>query len=233
MDTVTNLIFLRSKITADGGCKHEKRCLLLGTKAMTNLHSILKSRDITLSTKVCRVKAMFFSSSCVWMWELDHKEGWAPKIWCFWSVVLEKTLESPLDCKEIKSVNPKGDQSWIFKDWWWSWSSNILATWCKEPNHWKSPWCWKRQKQEEKGTTEDQMVGRHHRLHGHEIELALGDGEGQGSLVCCGPWSLKEKDVTEWLNSSLFPVRAITEVLYAGSGWGWVKIQSPGGRGED
>ena len=114
MDTVTNLIFLRSKITADGGCKHEKRCLLLGTKAMTNLHSILKSRDITLSTKVCRVKAMFFSSSCVWMWELDHKEGWAPKIWCFWSVVLEKTLESPLDCKEIKLVNPKGDQSWIF-----------------------------------------------------------------------------------------------------------------------
>ena len=111
METVTNFIFLGSKITADGACSHEiKRCLLLGRKAITNLDSVLKSRDITLLTKVCLVK----TSSHVWMWELDHKDGWELKNWCFWNVVLEKTLESPLDCKETKPVNPKGNQSWIF-----------------------------------------------------------------------------------------------------------------------
>ena len=103
------------KITPDGDCSHEiKRPLLLRRKVVTNLDSVLKSRDITLPTKVCILKAMVFSSSHVSMWELDHKEGWARKNWCFWTVVLEKTLESPLDCKEIKQVNPKGNQSWIF-----------------------------------------------------------------------------------------------------------------------
>ena len=116
METVRDFIFLGSKIIADGDCSHEiKRCLLLGRKAMTNLDSILKSRDITLPTKVCLVKIMYvFSSSHVWMWELDYRESWVPKNWCFWTVVLEKTLESPLDCKEIKSVHPKGNQSWMF-----------------------------------------------------------------------------------------------------------------------
>ena len=115
METVTDFIFLGSKITADGDCSHEiKRCLLLGRKAMTNLDSILKSRDIPLPTKVHLVKAMVFSSSHVWMWGLDHREGWVPKNWCFWTVVLEKTLESPLDCKEIQPVHPKEDQSWVF-----------------------------------------------------------------------------------------------------------------------
>ena len=104
-----------SKITEDGHWSHEiKRCLLLGRKVMTKLDNILKSRDITLLTKVHLVKAMFFSSSHVWVWESDHKEGWAPKNWCFWTVVLEKTLESPLDCKEIQPVDPKENQSWIF-----------------------------------------------------------------------------------------------------------------------
>ena len=107
-------ILLGSKITADGDCSHEmKRHLLLRRKAMTNLESILKSRDITLPTKVCIVKAMIFSSSHVWMWDLDHKESWMLKNWCFWTVVLEKTLGSPLDSKEIQPVHPKGDQSWI------------------------------------------------------------------------------------------------------------------------
>ena len=118
MEIVADFIFLDSKITADDDCSHEmKRCLLLGRKAMTNLGSELKSRDVTLLTKVCLVKASQitgFSSNHVWMWELDHKEGWVPKNWCFWTVVLGKTLESPLDCKEIKSVNPKGNQPWIF-----------------------------------------------------------------------------------------------------------------------
>ena len=95
-------IFMGSKISADGDCSHEiKRCLLLGRKVMTNLDSILKGRDITLPTKVRLIKAMFFFCGHVWMWELDYKEGWVPKNWCFQTVVLEKTLESPLDCKEI------------------------------------------------------------------------------------------------------------------------------------
>ena len=120
--------------------------LLLGRKAMTNLDSILKSRDITLPTKVCLVKAMVFPV-VIWMWELDYKESWAPKNWCFWTVGLEKTPESPLDCKEIQPVHPKGNQSWIFIR-----STNAeaetpiltLATWCEELSHWKRPWCWKR-----------------------------------------------------------------------------------------
>ena len=108
-------ILLGSKITADGDCSHEiKRCLLLGRKVLTNLDSILKSRDITLPTKVCLVKAMVFSSSHVWMWELDYKESQAQKNWCFCTVVLEKTLESPFACKEIQPVHPKGNQSWVF-----------------------------------------------------------------------------------------------------------------------
>ena len=89
-----------------------------------------------------------FSSSHVWMWELNHKERWALKNWCFWTVVLEKTLESPLDCKEIQPVHPKGNQSLNshWKDWCCSWSSNTLATWCEELTHWKRPWCWERLK---------------------------------------------------------------------------------------
>ena len=110
---------------------------------MTNLDNILKSRDITLPTKVCPVKAMVFSSSHVRMCELDHKESWAPKNWCFWIVVMEKTLESSLDCKEIQPVNPKGNQSWIFTG---SWNPNPLATWCEELTHRKRPWCWERWK---------------------------------------------------------------------------------------
>ena len=104
-----------SKITADGDCSHEiKRRLLLGRKAMTNLDSMLKNRDITLPKKGRSSQSYSFSSSHVWLWELDYKESWALKNWCFWNVVLEKTLESPLDCKEIQPVHPKGNQSWIF-----------------------------------------------------------------------------------------------------------------------
>ena len=123
-----------------------KRCLLLGRKAMKNLDSILKSRNTTLLTKVCIVKAMFFSISHVWMWELDQKEGWAPKNWCFWTVVLEKTLESPLDSKEIKPVHPtrKSVLNILWKDWCWNWSFNTLATGCEGLTYWQRSWCWER-----------------------------------------------------------------------------------------
>ena len=114
VEIVADFIFLGSKITADGDCSHEiKRCLLLGRKVMIKLDSILKSRDITLPTKVPLVKAMVFPVVMYGMWELDYKESWALKNWCFWTVVL-KTLESPLDSKEIQAVHPKGDQSWVF-----------------------------------------------------------------------------------------------------------------------
>ena len=106
-ETVTDFISLGSRITVDGDCSHEiKRHLLLGRKGLTNLDRILKSRGITLPTNVC-CQSYGFSSRHVWMWELDHKERWVPKNWCFWTVVLEKTLESPLDCKEIQPVHPK------------------------------------------------------------------------------------------------------------------------------
>ena len=112
METVTDFILGGSKVTTDGNCSHEiKRRLLLQRKVMTNLDSILKSRYITLPTKVRLVKAVFFPMVMVWMWELDCEESWAPKNLWFWTVVLEKTLESPLDCKEIQPVHSKGDQS--------------------------------------------------------------------------------------------------------------------------
>ena len=134
-----------SKVTADGDCSHEiKRFLLLERKVRTKLESILKSRDIILSTKVCLVKAMVFSSSHVWMWELDYKKSWAPKNWCFWTVVLEKTLESPLDCKEIqlkesilKEISPGCSLEGLMLKL----KLQSLATWCKELTHLQ--WlCW-------------------------------------------------------------------------------------------
>ena len=114
MEIVTDFIFLGSKITADGDCSHEiKRHLLLRRKAMTNLDSILKAEHYS-ANKGSTSQSYGFSSSPVWMWELDYKGSWAPKNWCFWTVVLEKTLESLLDCKEIQPVNPKGNKSWKF-----------------------------------------------------------------------------------------------------------------------
>ena len=114
-ETMRYFILCGSEISEDGDCSHEiKRRLLLGRKAMTNLDSILKSRDITCQQRSVSSKLWFFSSSHVWMWELDYKESWALKNWCFWTEVLEKTLESPLDSKEIQPVYPKGNQSWMF-----------------------------------------------------------------------------------------------------------------------
>ena len=189
VDTVADFIFGGSKITADGDCSHEmKRCLLLGRKVMTNLDSIFKSRDITLSTNVCLAKAMVFSSSHVCMWELDYKESWAVKNRFIWTVVLEKTLESPLYSKEIQPVHPNGDQFWVFIE-----KTDVEAeTAILWPPDVKSWLIWKDLdagrdwRQEEKRTTEDEMVGWHHRLDGHEFGWTLGVGDGQGGLACCG-----------------------------------------------
>ena len=172
VETVADFIFLGSKITADGDCSHEiKRCLLLGRKVMTNLDSILKSRDNYFANKGLSSQGYGISSSHVWMWELDCKESWALKNWCFSHVVLEKTLESPLDCKEIQPFYPKGDQSWVFIG-----RTDVEAETpiLRPPDakSWligKDPDAGRDQGQEEKGTTEDEMAGWHHWLDGPEF----------------------------------------------------------------
>ena len=142
------------------------------------------------------------SNSHVWMWELDCEDSWVPKNWCFWTVVLEKTLASPLDCKEIQPVHSEGDQPWDFfgrndakaetpilwpphaKSWLIGKDSDVGRDW----------------EQEEKGMTEDEIAGWHHQFNGHEFEWTPGVGDGQGSLACCDSWGCKESDTTEWLN---------------------------------
>ena len=131
--------------------------------------------------------------------ELDYKESWVPKNWCFWTVVLEKILESPLDCKEIQQVHPKGNQSWIFirQDWCWSWNSNTLATWCEELIHWKRLWCWERLNV---GEGDDRVGWMASTVQWTWVWVGSGSGHGQGSLACCSPWGCKELDMTERLN---------------------------------
>ena len=192
-------IFLDFKITADSDYSHEiKRRLLLGRIGMKNLDSVLKSRDITLPTKFHLVKTMVFpvvTYGCE-----SWTESWAPKNWCFSTVVLEKTLESPLDCKEIQPVHPKGDQPWVFIG-----RADVEAEtpilWPPDVKSWliwKDPG--KDWGQEEKRTIEDEMVGWHHQLDGHGFGCTLGVGDGQGGLACCSSWGRKGSDTTEWLN---------------------------------
>ena len=154
---MSDFILWGSKIKVDRDCSQEiQRCLLLGRIAMANLDSALKNRDFTLPTKVHIARAMVFSSSHVWMWELDHKEGLAPKNWCFWTVVLEKTLD-PLNRKEIKAVNPKGNQPWIFTERTDP-EAEVPLLWPPDARSWltgKDPDAGKDWGQEEKWVTED------------------------------------------------------------------------------
>ena len=140
-----------------------------------------------------------FSSSHIRMWELDHKESWEPKNWCFWTVVLKKTLENLLDCKEIKPVHPQWNQSWLFIG---RTDAGAGAPILGPPDamNWLIRKAGKDWGQDEKGMTEDEMVGWHHWFDGHEFEQAPGAGDGQGSLACCSPWGRKEWDMTEGLN---------------------------------
>ena len=172
VETVADFIFGGSKIIADGDCSHViNRCLLLGRKVMTNLDSILKSRHY-FANKGPSSQGYGFSRSHVWMWEFDYKESWALKNWCFWIVVLEKTLESPLECKEIQPVHPKGNQSWVFTG-----RTDVEAEtpilWPPDVKNWliwKASDAGKDWRQEEKEMTKDEMTGGHHWLNGHEFE---------------------------------------------------------------
>ena len=201
METVRDFIFGGSKITADGDCSHEiKRCLLLGRKVTTNLDSVWKSRDITLPTKVHPVKALFFllvMYGCE-SWTIKkakHRRIDPFELWC-WS------FESPLDCKEIQPVYPKENQSWIFIGRTDA-EAETPILWPPDAKNWliwKYPDAGKDWRWEEKGMTEDEMVGWHHRLNGHEFEWTLEVSHGHGGLACCNQWICKESDSTEWLN---------------------------------
>ena len=189
------LYFWGSEISADGDRSHEiKRHLLLGRKSMTNLDSIFKSRG----NKCPSSQSHGFSSSHVWMWVLNYKESWAPKNRCFWTVLLEKTLESSVDCKELQPIHPKRNQSWIFIGRTDA-EAETLILWPPDRKNWltgKDPDAGQDWRQEEKEMTEDEMVGWHYWLDGHEFEEALGVGDRQGSLACCSPWNHKESDMT-------------------------------------
>ena len=146
------------------------------------------------------------------MWELDYKKSWVLKNWCFWTVVLEKTLESPLDCKEIQPVYPKADQSGSsLEGLMLKLKLQYFAYLMRRTDIWEDPGAGKDWRLEEKGTTEDKMAGWHHWLNGHELEQAPGVGDGQGSLACCSIWCNKESEMTEWLNltepsKTLYPI---------------------------
>ena len=209
-----DFIFLGSKITVDGDYCHEiKRRLLLGRKAMTNLDSILKSRDITFPIKVNIVKAMVFPVVMYGCESRTIKKAEHQRIdaWCFWAVVSEKTsvhgvAKSRTRLSDFTLAIRRSNQS-ILKEMSPEYSLEglmltlklqYLATWCKELTHWKRPWCWERLKEGAEGMTEDEMVGWHHQLNGHELEQILGNTEGQGSLGCCSSWSLKVLETTDW-----------------------------------
>ena len=169
---VADFILGGSKITADGDHSHEiKRHLTPWKQSYDQSRQHIKKQRHYFANKGLSSQGYGFSNSHVWMWELDCKENWAPKNWCFWIVVLEKTLESPLDCKEIQPVHPKGDQSWVFTG-----RTDVEAEtpilWLPDVKSWligKDPNAGKDWGQEVKGIKEDEMTGWHHRLNGHEF----------------------------------------------------------------
>ena len=170
-----------------------------------NKQHIKKQRHYIANRGLSSQSYGFFSGH-VCMWDLDHKESWAPKNWCFWTVVLEKTLESPLDSKEIQPVNPKGNQSWIFIGRTDVEAETPIIS-LPDAKNWltgKDPDAGKDWRQEEKGTTGDKMVGWYHRLDGHEFEQALGVGDGQGGLACCSPWGYTTRVSHDWVTALTF-----------------------------
>ena len=200
VETVTDFIFLGSKITAGGEWKLKDASSL--EEKLWPIRQHIKQQRHYFANKSLSSQSYGFSSGHEWMWELENKKSWAPQNWCFWTVVLEKTLESPLDCKEIEPVHPKRDQSWVFIGRTDA-EAETPILWLPDAKNWliwKDPDAGKDWRQEEKGTTEDEMAGRHHHLNGHEFEQAPGVGDGQGGLASCSPWGRKESDTTERLN---------------------------------
>ena len=172
-------------------CSHEiKRCLLIGSKAMTSINSILKSRDITLPAKVHLIKAMVFPEVMHWL-RVGQKESWVQKNWCFWTVVLQKTLESPLGCKVIQPVHRIRDQSYVFQ---------YIGHLMQRADSFEKTLMLEKFGQEEMGTTEDKMIGWHHWFDEHGFEWTLGVGDGQRRLACCSSWGYKESEMTEEVN---------------------------------
>ena len=192
-----------SKITADGDCSHEiKRWWLLGRKTMINLDSIFKSKDIILPAKVHLSQSYGFSSSHVWMWELDYKESWAPKNWCFWTVVLEKTLDSPLDCKAIQPLHPKGNQSWILlKGLMPKLKLQYFGHLMQRLTHWKRSCCWERLKVGGGGDNRgwDGWIASPTQWTWVWVNSRSWWWTGKPSVLP-PPWGHKELDTTEWLN---------------------------------
>ena len=169
-------------------------------KSYDQLRQLIKKQRHYFTNKGPSSQSYGFSSSHVWMWQLDYKETWAPKNCFFWTVVLRKTLESPLDDKEIQPVHPKGDQSWVFIGRIDVWNANTLATWCIELTHWKRPWCWERLRVGGEGDDRwwDGWMASPTRCTWVWITPRVGDG--QRGLACCDSWGHKESDMTEWLN---------------------------------
>ena len=174
---------------------------------------MLKSRDIALLTKVCVVKAMVFPVVMYGFESLTTRKSGCQRNWCFWTLWCWKRFLSPLNCKEIKLVNPKGNQFWIFFERTDT-EAEAPILWPPDANSWliwQDPYAGKDWRWEEKGMTEDEMAGWHHRLNGHEPEWTPGVGDGQGGLACCRPWGHKESDTTERLNwSELIALSSIT-----------------------
>jgi len=213
VQTVADFIFLGSKITADGDCSHEIKTLAPWKESYDQPTQHIKKQRHYFANKGPSSQGYGFSSNHIQRWELDYKESWVLKNWYFWTVVLEKTLESPLDGKEIKPVHPKGDQSEIkpvhLKEISPGYSLEGLMMKLKLQHFGHLMWradsfenldAGKDWGQEEKGTTEVEMVGWHHRLNGHGSGWTPGVGDGQGGLACCSSWGRKESDTTQRLN---------------------------------
>ena len=217
METVTDFIFLGSKITEGGDCSHEiKRCLLLGRKTVTNLHSILKSRAITWPTKVRIVKAVVFlvvTYGCE-RWTIKKAEWWFLNCG-----VGEHSFESPLESRRSILKEIKLEQS--LKDWCWSWSSNTLATWCEELTHWKRPWCWEGLRAGREGDNRKWDGWMASLIWRTWVWISSGVGDRQGSLMCCSPWGRKELDMSEWLNWTETSISSTA----SGTEYGFNKLQ--------
>ena len=199
METLETLFSLSPKLLWKVTAAMKSKDTATWKKSYDKHRQYIKRQKHYCSDKGSYSQSYGFSSSHVWMWELDHKESWTSKNWCFLTVVLEKTLGNPLDCKEIQPVNPQKNQSWIFigrtdveAETPKLWPPNVKSLLVGKELDAGKDW-----RQEEKGMTEDEMVGWHHWLNGHEFEHVLGDGEGKRSLACCSPWGHKEWDMTK------------------------------------